>query len=147
MKTSEIILCVFQISLFSCFDPPMSSKGVSEAFLRALLHLGSFFMPIILYLVTFFFSFSLRIHKAMTSAGFFFRCHSGYLLYERGLSVLIPNMGAREPTVWCFFFSKGYVLRRANVDGKVLLMMIRFIYQGDKRHEKNAYFDSPAGSS
>lgn len=45
------------------------------------------------------------------------------------------------------FFLKGYVLRRADVDGKVLLMMIRFIYQGDKGHEKNAYFDSYAGSS
>lgn len=46
-----------------------------------------------------------------------------------------------------FFLSKGYVLRRADVDGKGLLMMIRFICQGDKRHEKNAYFDSPDGSS
>ena len=48
MKTSDIILCVFQISLFPPFCPPMSYKEVSEAFLRALLHLGSFFMPIIL---------------------------------------------------------------------------------------------------
>lgn len=83
----------------------------------------------------------------MTSAGLFSRCHLGYLLYERGLSVLIPNMRPREPTVWGGFFLKGYVLRRADVDGKVLLMMIRFIYQGDRRHEKNAYFDSHAGSS
>lgn len=102
-------------------------------------------MPIILP-CNIFFSFSLRLRKAMTSAGLFFRCHLGYLLYERGLSVLIPNMRPRQPTVWGFF-SEGYLLRRADVDGKVLLMMIRFIYQGDKRHEKNAYFDSPAGSS
>lgn len=44
-------------------------------------------------------------------------------------------------------FSKGYLVRIADVDGKVLLIMIRFIYQGDKRHVNNAYFDSDAGSS
>lgn len=43
----------------------------------------------------------------MTSAGLFFRCHLGYLLYERGLSVLIPNMRPWEPTVWGFFFFEG----------------------------------------
>lgn len=33
------------------------------------------------------------------------------------------------------------------MDGKVLLITTRFIYQGDKRHANNAYFDSDAGSS
>lgn len=52
MKTSEIILVCFR---YRYFPPPMSYKRVSEAFLRALLYLGSFFMPIILPCNIFFF--------------------------------------------------------------------------------------------
>lgn len=58
---------------------------------------------------------------------------------------MIPHIGAREHTVG--IFPKGYLVRIADVDGKVLLITIRFIYQGDKRHANNAYFDSDAGSS
>lgn len=72
----------------------MSYKGVSEAFLRGLPHLGSFLVQIILP-CNIFFSFSFRLRKAMTSAGLSFRCHLGYLLYERGVSVLIPNMSPK----------------------------------------------------
>ena len=80
----------------------------------------------------------------MTSAGLFFRCHLGYLLYERGLSVLIPNMRSREPTVWGFF-SKGYVLRRADVDGKVLLMMISLYIRETKGMRKMLILIPPLG--
>lgn len=41
-------------------------------------------------------------------------------------------------------FSKGYLVRIADVNGKILLMMIRFTFQGEKRYAKNAYFDSHA---
>lgn len=55
-------------------------------------------------------------------------------------------MGATEHTVWEICL-KGNWVTRADLGGKVLLMMIRLIYQGDKKPANSAYFDFPAGPS
>lgn len=119
------------------FCPPMSHKGL----LYALLHFRHLLLPIILPCNIFSLPFLIGYFRQMTSAGFFFPLIL-IIFYEQGFSALIPLIGGREHAVWGIF--RRCLVRMADVNGKVLLMMIRFIYQGHKRCAKNAYFDSHA---